>query len=229
MVERGWDFIRMAGTLIFAITIVVWALAYYPRAEDQVAKAISAGEQVLQVRVEATVPGTPERAAAEQALAEFNDPVNLDHLTASLHQQYSILGRAGKLIEPIVRPLGWDWRIGSAAIASFPAREVVMGVLGAIYNLGGDLDVGEVSDQTRLQARLQAARWDDTGERVYNLPVALSLMVFFALCAQCAATLAVIKRETASWRWPVFTFTYMTVLAYVGALVTYQVTSRIWL
>jgi ferrous iron transport protein B len=229
MAERGWDFIHMAGTLIFAITIVVWALAYYPRSEEQVTQTIATGEQVLQVRLEATEPGTPERAAAEQALAKYNDPENLDHLAASLHQQYSILGRAGKFIEPVVRPLGWDWRIGSAAIASFPAREVVMGVLGVIYNLGGDLDVGEESDQTRLQTRLQAARWDDTGERVYNLPVALSLMVFFALCAQCAATLAVIKRETASWRWPVFAFTYMTLLAYVGALVTYQVTSRLWL
>jgi ferrous iron transport protein B len=104
-----------------------------------------------------------------------------------------------------------------------------MGVLGVIYNLGGDIDVGAESDQTRLQARLRAARWDDTGKPVYNLPVALSLMVFFALCAQCAATLAVIKRETNSWRWPLFAFSYMTLLAYVGALVTYQVTSRIWL
>lgn len=229
MAERGWDFLRVAGTIIFAVTIVIWALAYYPRSEERVAEAIAASEQVLQVRVEATQPGTPEREAAEQALAEFNDPAHLDHLAASLHQQYSILGRAGKFIEPVVRPLGWDWRIGSAAIASFPAREVVMGVLGVIYNLGGDLDVGDESDQTRLQARLQAARWDDTGEKVYNLPVALSLMVFFALCAQCAATLAVIKRETASWRWPVFAFSYMTLLAYVGALVTYQVTSRLWL
>ena len=229
MVERGWDFLHVAGTLIFAITIIVWALAYYPRSEKQVAAAIDTGQHALQVRLEATTPGTPERAAAEQALAEYNDPTNLEYLTASLHQQHSFLGRAGKLIEPLVRPLGWDWRIGSAVIASFPAREVVMGVLGVIYNLGGDLDVGEESDQTRLQARLQAARWDNTGESVYNLPVALSLMVFFALCAQCAATLAVIKRETASWRWPVFAFTYMTMLAYVGALVTYQVTRHIWL
>ena len=78
-----------------------------------------------------------------------------------------------------------------------------------------------------MQEQLRAARWDDTGEPVYNLPVALSIMVFFALCAQCAATLAVIRRETNSWRWPVFTFAYMTALAYVGALVTYQIGIRI--
>jgi ferrous iron transport protein B len=229
VVERGWDFLYTAGTLIFAITIIVWALAYYPRSETRVAEAIEAQRTEITERIDASEPASDERTAAEKELADFDDPDNLDHLSASLHQQYSFLGRAGKFIEPVVRPLGWDWRIGSAAIASFPAREVVMGVLGVIYNLGGDLDVGEESDQTRLQSRLQAARWDDTGERVYNLPVALSLMVFFALCAQCAATLAVIKRETASWFWPAFAFGYMTALAYVGALVTYQVTSRIWL
>lgn len=227
--ERGWDFLYTAGTLIFAITIIVWALAYYPRSEEKVATEIAAQRAMLTEQIEATEPNSPAREQAEEKLAEFDEPENLDHLSSSLHQQHSFLGRAGKIIEPVVRPLGWDWRIGSAAIASFPAREVVMGVLGVIYNLGGDLDVGDESDQTRLQTRLQSARWDDTGERVYNLPVALSLMVFFALCAQCAATLAVIKRETASWFWPVFAFGYMTALAYVGALLTYQVTSRIWL
>ena len=157
----------------------------------------------------------------------FDDPEHLEHVTASLHQRYSFLGRAGQWIEPVVRPLGWDWRIGCAAIASFPAREVVMGVLGVIYQLGPEVDVGAEGDQNRLQEQLRAARWDDTGEPVYNLPVALSIMVFFALCAQCAATLAVIRRETNSWRWPAFTFVYMTVLAYVGALVTYQIGIRL--
>ena len=139
----------------------------------------------------------------------------------------AILGRAGQWIEPVVRPLGWDWRIGCAAIASFPAREVVMGVLGVIYNLGSDVDVGSDERSTAgCRRSCSAATWDDTGEPVYNIPVALSIMVFFALCAQCAATLAVIRRETNSWRWPVFTFVYMTVLAYVGALLTYQIGIR---
>jgi ferrous iron transport protein B len=87
--------------------------------------------------------------------------------------------------------------------------------------------VGNASQQSRLGDQLRTARWDDTGQPVYNLPVALSIMVFFALCAQCAATLAVIRRETNSWRWPIFTFVYMTLLAYVGALITYQVGIRL--
>jgi len=215
MAERGWSFVARAGTIIFAVTIVVWALAYYPRANEQVAAEIAAERSKLAA------------SATAADLAAFDDPDHLDRLAASLHQQYSFLGRAGQWIEPAVRPLGWDWRIGCAAIASFPAREVVVGVLGVIYQLGPDVDVGSTSDQSRLGSQLRAARWDDTGERVYNLPVALSIMVFFALCAQCAATLAVIRRETNSWRWPAFTFAYMTVLAYVGALVTYQVGIRL--
>jgi ferrous iron transport protein B len=213
MAERGWAFLARAGTVIFAVTVVIWALAYYPRSEERVAADIAAGRAEL--------------AGDAAALAEFNDPKNLEPLAASLHQRYSFLGRAGQWIEPAVRPLGWDWRIGCAAIASFPAREVVMGVLGVIYHLGPEVDVGAEGDQSRLQEQLRAARWDDTGERVYNLPVALSIMVFFALCAQCAATLAVIRRETNSWRWPIFTFTYMTTLAYLGALATYQIGIRI--
>jgi ferrous iron transport protein B len=216
MAERGWAFLARAGTIIFAVTIVVWALLYYPRSDDRVAAAI----QTQRAQLQATGATTAE-------LAAFDDEEHLQRLSDSLHQQFSYLGRAGQWIEPVVRPLGWDWRIGTAAIASFPAREVVMGVLGVIYQLGPEVDVGEESDQSRLGDQLRAARWDDTGEPVYNLPVALSIMVFFALCAQCAATLAVIRRETNSWRWPAFTFAYMTVLAYVGALVTYQVGIRL--
>jgi ferrous iron transport protein B len=222
MSERGWDFLYGAGTLIFSITIIVWALAYYPRSDKLVVDGIAAERAQLAARMVEAEVGSPAHLEAQAALADFDRPENLDHLSASLYQQYSLLGRAGQWIEPVVRPLGWDWRIGCAVIASFPAREVVMGVLGVVYRLGGDLDVRDSADQSLLRERLKAARWDDTGLAVFNLPVALSLMVFFALCAQCAATLAVIYRETGSWRWPVFTFAYMTSLAYVGALVTYQ-------
>jgi ferrous iron transport protein B len=227
MAERAWDFVSRAGTVIFAVTVVIWALAYYPRSASQVNAEIAA--QRGNLRSVMIAAGDAEQAAAMRAVTEFDQPENLDHLAASLHQRYSFLGRAGHWIEPAVRPLGWDWRIGCAVIASFPAREVVMGALGVIYHLGRDVDVSGDEDQNRLREQLKAARWDDTGKPVYNLPVALSIMVFFALCAQCAATLAVIHRETNSWRWPVFTFAYMTVLAYVFALVTYQVGSRLLL
>ncbi len=147
----------------------------------------------------------------------------LDNQIAAKYQQHSVLGRMGKTIEPVVRPLGWDWRIGCAVIASFPAREVVVATLGVVYGLGKKFDSKSDESRGALGARLQEARWDGTDRPVFTLPVALSLMVFFALCAECAATLAVIRRETNSWRWPAFAFTYMTGLAYIGALVTYQV------
>ena len=133
----------------------------------------------------------------------------------------SFLGRLGHAIEPAVKPLGWDWKIGVGVIASFPAREVIVATLGTIYSLGGDVD----EEDPGLRSAIQASKWPD-GRPVYNIAVALSIMVFFALCAQCASTLMVIKRETGSWTWPAVTFTYMTALAYVAAFITYQITIR---
>lgn len=185
MYDRSWAFIRRAGTIILATTILVWALSYYPRPQANEAPA-------------------PNVASDAQQAGE--------------HLRQSYLGQAGHVIEPIVEPLGWDWKIGMAVIASFPAREVVIAALGTIYNLGG----GEGEDSVELRDALRAARRPD-GSPVYTAPVALSIMVFFALCCQCAATLATIRRETGSWRYPAFTFVYMTSLAYVAAYAVYQV------
>jgi ferrous iron transport protein B len=137
---------------------------------------------------------------------------------AAVYLEDSYLGRMGKAIEPAVKPLGWDWKLGAAAIASFPAREVIVATLGTIYSLGD----GEDEESEPLREQLKDAKWAGTDRPVYTIPVALSVMVFFALCAQCASTLAIMKRETGSYWWPVFTFFYMTGLAYVGALITYQ-------
>lgn len=221
MFERGWSFVRRAGTLIVAVSIIVWASLYYPRPVDKIEGPLAPRRSELKAQAVDASLSAEERAAAAEALVELENHV------AGLYQQQSILGRAGQWIEPVVRPLGWDWRIGCAVIASFPAREVVVATLGVIYNLGQELDVSTEEDVTRLGAAMREARWDRTGEPVFNVPVALSLMVFFALCAQCAATLVVIRRETNSWRWPAFTFLYMTSLAYVAALVTYQVGMQI--
>jgi len=221
MGDRGWAFIRRAGTIIFAVTIIVWAATYYPRNEQLVEEELADRQQTLQSQL-ATADDPQMKVEIREDLAMFDSEESLDNMRASIQQRHSVLGTMGRFIEPVVRPLGWDWRIGCAAIASFPAREVVIGVLGVIYNLG-EIDPGEKEDQSILISKLRRARHDHTGELVYNVPVALSIMVFFALCAQCAATLAVIRRETNSWGWPVFTFTYMTVLAYIGALATYQI------
>ncbi|MFT5367694.1 MAG: ferrous iron transport protein B [Candidatus Latescibacterota bacterium] len=196
--QSAGDFLQRAGSLILAATIVMWALAYFPRPE---ALLIQQEQQRMVLQAQ---------GASEEALSVLDG-----QLAGELISQ-SYLGTMGKAIEPVVRPLGWDWRIGMATIASFPAREVIVAVLGTIYSLG-EVDEGSVS----LREALQNAIWED-GNRVFNIPVALSVMVFFALCAQCVSTLAVIGRETQSWRWPLITFFYMTGLAYIGALITYQ-------
>lgn len=214
MAERGWAFVCRAGTLIFAVSIVVWAALYFPH--NPAAAQADLNQQRVALAAQLAQPGLDvDRATQLQAQL---DHLQTDEALAGAYQRQSFLGRAGRWIEPAVRPLGWDWRIGAAAIASFPAREVVVATLGIIYNLGGEVD----EESNELKDALQTATWDGTDRKVYNIPVALSIMVFFALCAQCASTLVIIKRETNSWGWPAFTFAYMTGLAYVAALATYQ-------
>ena len=223
MLEQSWSFIRNAGTVILAVAIIVWAASYYPHdsaaVDAKFGKQRDAIEQQLAKPADGLDSETIHRLQAQQT--------DLENQIAAEYQRNSYLGRAGRIIEPVVKPLGWDWRIGCAVIASFPAREVVIATLGVIYNLGkdsdADADANESEDANRLQQGLKSAHWEGTNVPVFNIPVAMSIMVFFALCAQCASTLAVIRRETSSWRWPIFTFCYMTSLAYVGAWIAYRI------
>jgi ferrous iron transport protein B len=192
MADAGWAFVRRAGTLILASMVVVWALLYFPHTDSQ-------GRPYEELVV----------AAESQGDAEAN------HVRGEWKRQ-SYLGRAGKALEPVFEPLGWDWRVGMAALASFPAREVVVGTLGIIY------DQGDEAEEESLRGAIREQWAGDPVRSRYPVAVALSIMVFFALCCQCASTLAVIRRETRSWAWPAFTFTYMTALAYVGAWATFQ-------
>ena len=219
--EAAWSFLIHAGTLIVAVSVVVWALMNYPRDDRRIDADVAALRTSLESRIEATGSDEPDWGDLVAERASLDTPAGVESARRGAAQRQSFLGYAGRFIEPVVRPLGWDWRIGCAAIASFPAREVVLGTLGVIYNLG-DVDPGEEEGATLLERRLKAARWDGTNRRVFTLPVALSIMVFFALCAQCASTLVVIGHETGSWVWPVVTFVYMTVLAWLGAFAIYR-------
>ncbi len=220
--EAAWSFLQNAGTLIVAISVVIWALMTYPHDERAIDADVAALRSSLEARVAAGGYSDADRAELIGQIESLDTAEGLDAARRGAAQRGSFLGRAGRFVEPVVRPLGWDWRIGCAAIASFPAREVVLGTLGVIYNLG-DLDPGDAGATTALERRLKAARWDGTNRPVFTLPVALSIMVFFALCAQCASTLVVIGRETASWVWPIVTFVYMTVLAWLGAFAIYRI------
>ena len=214
--DRSRAFVVRAGTLIFLTTILVWAGGYFPGDRESLHRLESQIEAAS-----ARVDASPDELPLQDRLEKLTDEQNA--LSASLIEE-SWLGRIGHSIEPAVRPLGWDWKIGVGVVASFPAREVIVATLGTIYSLGGDEDSygdGEV-EYSRLVDRMGKSKHPD-GREVFDLPTVFSIMVFFALCAQCASTLMVIRRETNSWRWAAFTFFYMTCLAYAGALITYQV------
>jgi ferrous iron transport protein B len=201
--DRAWVFLRRAGTVIFLVAVIVWALAYFPRSA-----AIEASLQADVAAAEAALSGQ----ALEARVAEIENEAS----AAQLEQSW--LGRVGHFIEPVFVPLGWDWRVSAGVIASFPAREVVVATLGTIYAVGAE------ASEADLSARLSAATWPD-GSPVFTLPMVFGLLVFYAWCLQCAATLAVIRRETNSWRWPVFAWGYMTVLGYTAAFLIFQIGS----
>lgn len=207
--ERVLSFISRAGTLIFITSVLVWAAAYFPMSHETVNKSLTELEAMRLA---------PDSSA--ESIAQLEDSINRER---SRLIEGSFLGVAGHTLEPIVKPLGWDGRIGIAVLASFPAREVIIATLGTIYALGGEA----TEEHDGLKSQMRAATWPD-GSPVFTLATALSIMVFFALCAQCASTLMTIRRETNSWRWPIFSFVYMTTLAYLGAMLTYHLV-KLWL
>ena len=214
--DRGLDFLKNAGTIIFAASIVMWAALYYPRMSSDDLAPMLAQKETYEQEAEAA-----REAGDEELASSLDDSVGaIENRIAGVQQRQSYLGRAGRMIEPVVRPLGWDWRIGSAVIAAFPAREVVLATLGVIFDVGSDVEEGEGAQ--RLTTAIQSATWPESDKPLFNIPVALSVMVFFALCAQCVSTLAVIGRETKSWTWPLVSFAYMTVLAYIAAFLVYH-------
>jgi ferrous iron transport protein B len=203
LLDRVRVFLGRAGTVIFAVAVVVWALAYFPR---------SPTVEAAQVDARATATASLAGEALSTRLAEIDNQAAADHL------EQSWLGQAGHVVAPVFAPLGWDWRVSAAVIAGFPAREVVVAVLGTIYA------VGDEADEKTLGERLASSTWPD-GRPVFTLPMVLGLLLFYAWCLQCAATLAVIRRETNSWRWPIFAWAYMTALGYGGALLIFQLGS----
>ncbi|MEQ1852905.1 MAG: ferrous iron transport protein B [Chthoniobacteraceae bacterium] len=174
MWERGVVFVRRAGTVILALSVILWALLHYPK------------------------PASPDATPAERIAQSFG-------------------GRAGHLIEPAIAPLGYDWKIGIGIVASFAAREVFVSTMGLIYNIE-DAD----EENETLREMMAAERRADGRTPVFTPLVCLSIMVFYVLAMQCISTVAIVRRETNSWRWPLFQIAYMTALAWLGAFVTYQ-------
>jgi ferrous iron transport protein B len=196
------SFLVNAGTIILALTIVLWALLNYPRSE---AASLEAAE--ARARIEATAPDASAREAALERVAGHEQGEQL---------RYSIAGRVGHLIEPLIEPLGFDWRIGVGILGAFAAREVFVSTMGIVF------DIQDADEQNQpLRDALRAATRAD-GTPLMTPLTGLSLMVFFVLACQCMSTLAVVRRESGSWKWPLFMLAYQSALAYVGAMIVYQ-------
>jgi ferrous iron transport protein B len=186
MFERAGVFLTAAGTVILALTVVLWFLLSFPRTDGTVAPADPGGA--------GAVPAAPASTPIEQSYA----------------------GRLGKAIEPAIEPLGFDWKIGIGLIGAFAAREVFVSTMGLVYGIGEGAE-GDAPLRDRMRAE---TRHD--GKPAYTPLIGLSLLVFFALACQCMGTLAVVRRETRSWRWPAFLFAYTGALAWVASFIVYQ-------
>ena len=220
------EFLVLAGTIIVATSVVIWALSYYPR-PSEIAERFDGLRAPHQAAL-ATLPDGPEKTETEEAIAQ------LDAAERGAYLEQSLLADIGRAVQPVFALAGFDWRTTVGVVAAFPARELIIPTLGVLYSLG-DVDAGaydlgyldaDASNKDGLTARLKATTRED-GSPAWSPLVALSVMVFFALCSQCMGTLGAIYRETRTWKWPVFVFTYMTALAWLMAVLVYQVGSAL--
>ena len=196
MYDKVKAFVFEAGKVIVAISIILWVLASYGPGN----------------RFEAI-----DKQFANPSYAQQFSPQQVANLKASARLENSYAGVLGKSIEPVIKPLGFDWKIGIALITSFAAREVFVGTMATLYSAQGD-----GSRTASVRDKMAEARNPDTGELVFTLPVAFSLMIFYAYAMQCMSTLAVVYRETKSWKWPLIQLVYMTAMAYVASFLVYQ-------
>ena len=215
MWSEGKEFIVRAGTVIFSITILIWALLYFPRPPEL-------EQQIIQdYKVQSIEAGMSE-SEFEAALADGSSKLNgeISHHVDSAYINQSYLSRFGKKIQPVFDLAGFDWRISVGILASFPAREVIVSTLGVMFSLGGEVDESSPSLRDAI-SRAEWKRGPRMGQPLFTIPVAFAIMVFFALCQQCGSTLAVIRSET-NTKWAMFSFFYMTSIAWVSSVLTYQ-------
>lgn len=196
VVEKTKAFVFGAGKIILAISIILWFLASNGPASYK----------------------TAEKDFAEQQQTMADTESNYNEALASYKLEHSYIGVMGKAIEPAIQPLGYDWKIGIALISSFAAREVFVGTLATIYSVGTDDE-----ENTTIKQRMAEEVNEKTGEKLFNLPVGMSLLIFYAFAMQCISTLAIVKRETNSWKWPLIQLVGMGVIAYIASFITFTI------
>ncbi len=197
MIQKARIFVFEAGKVIMIISLLLWGLSSYGPGKKM---------DAVKVKYDAllAIPGADS--------SEINKLRKMDKL------ENSYAGHLGKAIEPAIKPLGYDWKIGIALITSFAAREVFVGTMATLYSVGDEED----SKNSTLREKMDAAKWPD-GRKIYTLAAGLSLLIFYVIAMQCMSTLAIVKRETKSWKWPIIQLVYLTVLAYVLAWVTFSI------
>ncbi len=215
--DRAKLFLTRAGTVILGISIVLWFLATYPRTSKLEAQFETRRSAITNSFNQVSLPTGPGGAVSQMALEEQIDAVNKEESGERL--RHSFAGKMGRAIEPIIAPLGFDWKIGIGLVASFAAREVFVSTMSTVYNVGefNDSDEGLQS----LEETLHEQERPD-GTLVYTTLTGVTLMVFYVFAMQCVSTVVVVRRETNSWKWPLFQWLYMGVLAWGLAFITYQ-------
>ncbi|MEZ2337150.1 ferrous iron transport protein B [Mucilaginibacter sp. RCC_168] len=196
MYDRSKTFVLQAGKVIIAVSVILWVL-----------KSYGPGDTFARI----------DQKYHQTQYTKTMTPDSLTKVIASEKLESSYAGVFGHVIEPVIKPLGFDWKIGIALISSFAAREVFVGTMATIYSVEGDADKME-----SVQQKMHSATNPDTGQPVFTLAVAFSLMMFYAFAMQCASTVAVVYRETKDWRWPAVQFAYMTALAYTASFIVYH-------
>jgi ferrous iron transport protein B len=213
VVRHMWDrskvFLRQAGTVILGINIVLWFLATYPR-NSETEKGFAARRAAISARPAPTPAAETDKAKALGELQAELEGVRL---------RDSFAGRLGHAIEPVIAPLGFDWKMGIGIVSSFAAREVFVSTMSTVYSVGS-LDDSDSGMSTMARTLREQRRPD--GTPIYTPLTAVTLMVFYVFALQCVSTVAVVKRETNSWKWPFFQWLYMGILAWGFAFVTYR-------
>jgi ferrous iron transport protein B len=243
--ERCWDFLKRAGTIIFAFSVVSWAATHYPKpahySQDYATQIATLDSQIAPLKEKAEAYGNVPKPTgvlgdANPLLPEYvTQYKNLTQQRNSLQDarsreilESSAAGRAGKFIAPAFYPLGFDWKTSVGITGAFFAREIIVSTLGICY-ASGDTQ----NSTAALQAAMKADTWPPgtprAGTPIWTPLTALTLMVFVVFCMQCLSTLTIVKKETRHWGWPLFMFAYMTTLAYLAAFLTFQIGSLLGL
>ena len=197
VLEKTKAFVTGAGKIILALSVILWYLGSHGLSAD-----FNNAEQII----------TQQNKSKTISAEEFENQVNAYKL------ENSYIGYIGKAIEPAIRPLGYDWKIGIAVVSSFAAREVFVGTLATIYSVGSHSE-----EETTIKNRMAAEVHPETGKKIFNFATGISLLLFYACAMQCISTLAIVKKETNSWKWPMVQLVFMSGFAYITALIAYQI------